>query len=184
MDNALDKYMYRFGRGEDETKEITRKVRKYFFGDKPITDEELPQLFTVSISSIQIHFCENDFLSNKIVNKSQRMCGTISRTLKGKTQLSTQIKFYKVVAVPVQMYGSENWTLNRSDKRKLEAAEMRFLRSTAGYTLLNKKRSSDIREQLGIFSINDNLTQYKIIGGNIYKEWMTKDYPKQFKLQT
>ena len=32
-----------------------------------------------------------------------------SRTLKGKTQLSTQIKFYKVMAVPVLMYGSENW---------------------------------------------------------------------------
>jgi len=33
---------------------------------------------------------------------------------------------------------------------------------TAGYTLLDKKRSSDIREQLGIFNINDKLAQYKI----------------------
>jgi hypothetical protein len=32
----------------------------------------------------------------------------------------------------------------------------------AGYTLLDKKRSSDIREQFGIFNINDTLTQYKI----------------------
>ena len=63
------------------------------------------------------------------------MSGTISRTLKGKTQLSTQIKFYKEIAVPVLMYGSEN----RSDKRKIEAAEMRFLRPMAGYTLLDKK---------------------------------------------
>jgi hypothetical protein len=60
------------------------------------------------------------------------------------------------------MYGSENWSLNRSDKRKVEAAEMRFLRPMAGYTLFDKKRSSDIREQLGIFNINDKLTQYKI----------------------
>ena len=45
-------------------------------------------------------------------NKFQRMCGTISRTLKGKTQLSTQIKFYKVMTVPVLMYGSEIWSLN------------------------------------------------------------------------
>ena len=48
--------------------------------------------------------------------------------LKRKTQLSTQIKFDKFMAVPVLMYGSENWSLNRSDKRKIEAAEMRFLR--------------------------------------------------------
>jgi hypothetical protein len=65
------------------------------------------------------------------------------------------------MAVPVLMYGSENWSLNRSDKRKIEAAEMRFLRPMAGYTLLDKK-SSDIREQLDIFNINDKLTQYEI----------------------
>ena len=57
------------------------------------------------------------------------------------------------------MYGNENWSLNRSDKRKIEAAEMRFLRPTAGYTFLDKKKR---REQLGIFNINDKLTQYKI----------------------
>ena len=59
------------------------------------------------------------------------MCGTISRTLKGKTQLSTQSKFYKVMAVPVLMGGSENWSLNRSDKREIAAAEMIFLRPMA-----------------------------------------------------
>ena len=32
-------------------------------------------------------------------------------------------KFYKAMAVPVLMYGSENRSLNRSDKRKIEAAE-------------------------------------------------------------
>ena len=52
------------------------------------------------------------------------------------------------------MYGSENWSLNQSHKRKIEDAEMRFLRPMAGYTLLERKRSSDIREQLGIFNIN------------------------------
>ena len=56
----------------------------------------------------------------------QKRCGSISITLKGKAQLSTQIKFYKVMEVPVLMYGSENWALNRSDKREIEAAEVRF----------------------------------------------------------
>ena len=32
----------------------------------------------------------------------------------------------------------------------------------AGYTLWDKKISSDIREQFGIFNIKDKLTQYKI----------------------
>ena len=65
------------------------------------------------------------------------------------------------MAVPALMYGSENWSLNRSDKWKIEAAEMRFLRPIAAYTLWDKKRRSDIREQLGIFfNINDKLMQY------------------------
>ena len=38
-----------------------------------------------------------------------------------------------------------------------------------GYTLWDKKRSTDRREQLGIFNINDKLTQYKINWRNIYK---------------
>ena len=66
------------------------------------------------------------------------------------------------MAVSVLRYGSENWSLNRSNKGKIKAAEMRILRPMAGYTLMGKKRSSDIREQLGIFNINDKLTQYKI----------------------
>ena len=61
------------------------------------------------------------------------------------------------MAVPILLFDSENWSLNRSDKRRIEAAEMRFLRPLAG-----QKRSSDIREHLGIFNINDKLTQYKI----------------------
>ena len=36
------------------------------------------------------------------------------------------------------------------------------MRPIAGYTLCDKITSSDIREQLGIFNINDKLTQYKI----------------------
>jgi hypothetical protein len=32
----------------------------------------------------------------------------------------------------------------------------------AGHTLWDIKRSNDIREQLGIFNINDKLMQYKI----------------------
>ena len=52
------------------------------------------------------------------------------------------------------------------------------------YTL-EQKRSCDIREQLGIFNINEKLTQYKINWmEHIYKEWMTTDYQKKIKLQT
>ena len=54
------------------------------------------------------------------------------------------------------MYGSENWSLSRSDRRKIEAAEIRFLRPIAGYKIWDKKRSNDISEQLGILILMTN----------------------------
>ena len=46
--------------------------------------------------------------------------------------------------------------------KKLEAAEMSFFKTNGRIITLGQKRSSDIREQLGIFNINHKLTQYKI----------------------
>jgi hypothetical protein len=65
-----------------------------------------------------------------------------------------QLKFYKIMAVPMLTYASENWTINRSDKKKIESAEMKFLRSVAGYTLLDKK--TKYRHTLRIKNIQFN----------------------------
>ena len=57
---------------------------------------------------------------------------------------------------------------------------MRFLRSMAGYTHLDKiKKSSDTREQLGIFNINDKLTQYKINLRKLIQRMDDKRLPKK-----
>jgi len=54
------------------------------------------------------------------------------------------MKFYKVVARPSLLYGSETWVTTKRDMTLLEAAEMRFLRSVTGCTRLDKIRSVDI----------------------------------------
>ena len=56
------------------------------------------------------------------------------------------MKFYKVVARPTLLYGSETWVMKERDMTRLEAAEMRFLRSVKGYTRLDKIRSEIIRK--------------------------------------
>jgi hypothetical protein len=45
----------------------------------------------------------------------------------------TRIRIYKTLARLVPSYGSEAWTIRRTDESRLISAEMRFLRSTAGY---------------------------------------------------
>jgi hypothetical protein len=49
---------------------------------------------------------ELDF--DKRINRFQITCGTIRKHLK-KTRTDTQMKFYKVVARPTLLYGSETW---------------------------------------------------------------------------
>jgi hypothetical protein len=47
------------------------------------------------------------------------------------------MKFYKVVARPTLFCGSETWVTTKRDMTRLEAAEMRFLKSVEGYTRLD-----------------------------------------------
>jgi hypothetical protein len=51
------------------------------------------------------HKYDEDF--NDKLSKFQNICGVIARTLKMKTRKETNLKFYKIVAVPVLLYGNE-----------------------------------------------------------------------------
>jgi len=65
------------------------------------------------------------------------------------------MKFYKVVARPSLLYGTETWVTTKRDTTRLEDAEMRFRRSVTGYTRMDKIRSEDIRQELKISGIQD-----------------------------
>jgi len=71
------------------------------------------------------------------------------------------MKFYKVVARPSLLHGSETWITTKKDMTRLETAEMRFLRSVTGYTRLDKIRSEVIRKELEISGIQDVRLKYK-----------------------
>lgn len=49
---------------------------------------------------------------------------------------TTKLKVWNTLAVPTLIYGSEIWTLRKEDVTKLTTSEMKFLRKTAGYTLM------------------------------------------------
>ena len=72
------------------------------------------------------------------------------------------IKFYKVMSVPAITYGSETWIVNKSDKRKNQSAEMRFLRSVAGCRLTDRKRNCEIREELKVTKLNEAIKNYRL----------------------
>jgi hypothetical protein len=65
------------------------------------------------------------------------------------------MKFYKVVTRPSLFYGSETSVTTKRAMTRLEAAEMRFLRSVMGYTRLDKIRSEVVRKELEISRTQD-----------------------------
>jgi hypothetical protein len=48
------------------------------------------------------------------------------------------------LALPILLYGSENWRAKSKYKSRLIAAEMRFMRKTAKYTWSDHKTNEEI----------------------------------------
>ena len=78
------------------------------------------------------------------------------------TLKKTRIKLQNTLALPVLLYGSETWTIKARDARRITAAEMKYMRKTAGYTWTDYKTNSQITKELKITPILDKLLEYKI----------------------
>jgi len=61
------------------------------------------------------------------------------------------------------LHGSETWTIKASDARRITAAEMKYIRITAGYTWTDYKTNAQIAKELKITPILDRLLEYKRI---------------------
>jgi DNA-binding sugar fermentation-stimulating protein len=64
------------------------------------------------------------------------------------TLKKTTIKLHNTLALPVLLYGSETWTVTASDARRKTAAEMKYMRITAGYTWRDYRTNAQIAKQL------------------------------------
>jgi len=73
----------------------------------------------------------------------------------------TRIKLYNTLALPVLLYGSETWTIKARDARRITAAQMKYMRRTAGYIWTDYKTNAQIAKELKITPILDKLLEYK-----------------------
>jgi hypothetical protein len=77
-----------------------------------------------------------------------QLIGTIKRTIFRKVRTETILKLYNTLFLLTFLYGSENWTLTASQRRRIEAAEMKLLRPLVGYALYDYKTNDSIRREL------------------------------------
>jgi hypothetical protein len=61
----------------------------------------------------------------------------------------------------VLLYGSETWTIKARDTRRITAAEMKYMRRTAGYIWTDYTTNAQIAKELKITPILDKLLEYK-----------------------
>jgi hypothetical protein len=61
----------------------------------------------------------------------------------------------------VLLYGSKTWTVKTRDTRRITAAEMKYMRRTAGYIWIDYKTNTQIAKELNITRILDKLLEYK-----------------------
>jgi hypothetical protein len=73
----------------------------------------------------------------------------------------SRIKLYNALALPLLLYGSETWTIKGMDARRITAAEIKYMKRTAGYTRTDYKTNTQIAKELKITQILDKLLEYK-----------------------
>ena len=94
--------------------------------------------------------------------KFLQLIGTIKRNIFRKVRTETILKIHNTLILPTFLYGSENWTLTASQRRRIEEAEVKLLRPLAGYTLHDYKTNHFIRRELKITCILDKIDEYRL----------------------
>ena len=58
-----------------------------------------------------------------------------------------KLRIHNITAKAALKFGSEVWVLKKREERRLEAAQMKFLRHLLGITNLDKEKNQSIREK-------------------------------------
>jgi hypothetical protein len=126
-----------------------------------INDKIFEQINEFKYLGCQISYEGERDVKNKI-SKFLQVTGTINNVLKpNQVQKSPRMKIYNTLAIPALIYGREICTLTQQDKSRLKASEMKFLRRTAGYTLLDHKKNEDVLQELNTTPVLEKITKYR-----------------------
>ena len=75
--------------------------------------------------------------------------GAIRRHFGKQMNEETKLRINNITAKAALKFGSETWVLKKREERRLEAAQMKFLRHLLGITKLDKEKDQCIRGKNG-----------------------------------
>jgi len=125
-----------------------------------INDETLGQVTQFTYLGCSISYQFSNDVEFKLAEFLQ-LIGTIKWTIFKKVRKETILKIYNTLVLPTFLYGSENWTLTALQRRRSEVAEIKLLRTLAGYTLYDHKTNDYIHRELQITGILYKRDEYR-----------------------
>ena len=76
--------------------------------------------------------------------------------------LKLKMKVYKSVVRPVLLYGAEIWALRKKEEGVLDKTEMRMVRWIVGISLMERRKSQDIRRMCDICNIKEKAREVRL----------------------
>lgn len=134
----------------------TQFKAKFFINDKIL---EIVNEF--NYLGYKLSFSTESDIHEKIV-KFNKSLGILNKVMKSSlVQRHTRASLYKSLARPVLSYGSEAWTLRQSDRSRITASEMRFMRRTAGHSKMEHIKNEDILRELNMEPVLHYVKKYQ-----------------------
>ena len=133
--------------------------------DIKISNEIIEQVDNYTYLGVKIASnCSLKAEINQRITKANKVYSQLGQCFIGKKELTTKTKtaIFNSVYCPTLMYASESWNLDASDKSRLQAAEMKFLRRSIGKTRRDKIRNTRIREQVKTQSLETKIEQNQL----------------------
>jgi len=78
-----------------------------------------------------------------------------------KMNKETKLRIHNITAKEALKFGSEAWVLKKREEKRLQAAQMKFLRNLLGITKLHKETNQCIREKTGAQNTVKEIKQYQ-----------------------
>lgn len=71
------------------------------------------------------------------------------------------MQFFKTMAIPTSLYGSETWILTKNEGIQIQFSELKFLRGVKQCYVMDKIRNDCIRKELELIPILNNIENYR-----------------------
>ena len=98
------------------------------------------------------------------VGEGMKTFGAMKRVWSARSvTLNVKRELYERIVVPTVMYGSESWGMRVEERKRLDVAEMRCLRSMCGVTRWDRLRNEEVRERVGVPEKMSNRVDRKVL---------------------